>query len=498
MESLVAAVWLQAARAFLTDRPRREQENSRVNEIEFRALRNRAASLIALAAMALGAGAHGAAAETISGALARAYAGNPDINQQRASVRAIDENVPRAKSGYRPRITATADAGRQVTEFSPPTLLGKNTSSSNPRGYGVSITQNLWNGNRTDNGVRQAESGVLGSRETMRQTVQTILQNGATAYMNVLRDTAILNLRKNNITVLEEQLRQTRNRFQVGEVTRTDVAQSEASLAQARSDYFAAQSNLQSSIAFYRQTIGVEPKRLEPAKPIEALLPRSLAAAVQSSLVEHPAIQAALHNVDAQALNVKVIEGELYPTVGVTGSVNKRFDPSGFQPGAQTLTASIVGQISVPIYEGGEVYARTRQAKEQLGQARLQADLQRDAVRALVYSTWGQLETARAQIISGQAAVTAAEIALNGVREEAKVGQRTTLDVLNAQQALLNTRVLLVTAQRDRVVASYAVMAATGRLSPENLRLKVATYEPRVHYEQVKDKWIGLRTPDGR
>jgi outer membrane protein len=197
-------------------------------------------------------------------------------------------------------------------------------------------------------------------------------------------------------------------------------------------------------------------------------------------------------------LNVKVIEGELYPTVGVTGSVNKRFDPSGFQPGAQTLTASIVGQISVPIYEGGEVYARTRQAKEQLGQARLQADLQRDAVRALVYSTWGQLETARAQIISGQAAVTAAEIALNGVREEAKVGQRTTLDVLNAQQALLNTRVLLVTAQRDRVVASYAVMAATGRLSPENLRLKVATYEPRVHFEQVKDKWIGLRTPDGR
>lgn len=467
-----------------------------MNEIVFRVRRRHVAPLLVVGAIVVGV--QGASAETISGALARAYGGNPDINQQRASVRAVDENVARAKSGYRPRITGTADAGRQVTDFSPPTVLGKDTSTSNPRGYGVSITQNLWNGNRTDNSVRQAESGVLGSRETMRQTVQTILQNGATAYMNVLRDTAILSLRKNNITVLEEQLRQTRNRFQVGEVTRTDVAQSEASLAQARSDFFAAQSNLQSSIAFYRQTIGVEPKRLEPAKPIEALLPRSLAAAVQSSQVEHPAIQAALHNVDAQALNVKVIEGELYPTVGVTGSVNKRFDPSGFQAGAQTLTASIVGQISVPIYEGGEVYARTRQAKEQLGQARLQADLQRDAVRALVVSSWGQLDTAKAQIISGQAAVTAAEIALNGVREEAKVGQRTTLDVLNAQQALLNTRVLLVTAQRDRVVASYAVMAAIGRLSPENLRLKVATYNPNVHFEQVKDKWIGLRTPDGR
>mgnify|MGYP001766460547 CR=1 FL=1 len=449
----------------------------------------------ALFAVAIAA-AGNAQAESISGALARAYSGNPDINQQRAAVRATDENVPRAKSGYRPRVTATADVGRQWTDLHLPG--GRSASmTSNPRGYGVSITQNIWNGNRTDNSVRQAESGVLGARETMRQTEQTILQNGATAYMNVLRDTAILNLRKNNITVLEEQLRQTTNRFQVGEVTRTDVAQSEASLAQARSDYFAAQSNLQTSIASYRQIIGVQPSRLEPARPIEALLPKNLPAAVQVSQTEHPAVQAAMHNVDVQALNVKVVEGELYPTIGVTGSVAKRFDPAG-STASQTLTASIVGQLSVPIYEGGEVYARARQAKEQLGQARLQADLQRDAVRAQVVSTWGQLETAKAQIRSGQAAVTAAEIALNGVREEAKVGQRTTLDVLNAQQALLNTRVALVTAQRDRVVASYAVMAATGRLTADNLHLKVARYEPRVHFEQVKDKWIGLRTPDGR
>lgn len=452
-------------------------------------------ALIGLAALLFSPGAQ---AESISGALVRAYLGNPDINQQRASVRASDENIPRAMSGYRPRVTATADAGHQATEAHIPGLPREINTVSNPRGYGVSVTQNIWNGNRTENSVRQAESGVFASREAMRQTEQNVLQAGATTYMNVLRDTAILNLRRNNITVLEEQLRQTSNRFQVGEVTRTDVAQSEASLAQARSDFYAAQSNLQSSVAAYRQVIGVEPTRLEPARPIEALLPKSLAQAVQTSQVEHPAVQAALHNVDAQALNVKIVEGELAPTVGLTGAVNKRFDPTSSSVGTQTLSASIVGQISIPIYEGGEVYARARQAKEILGQARLQADLQRDAVRALVVSTWGQLETARAMIRSGQAAVTAAEIALNGVREEAKVGQRTTLDVLNAQQALLNARVLLVTSQRDRVVASYAVMAAVGRLSPTELNLKVARYEPRVHFDQVKDKWIGLRTPDGR
>ena len=475
-------------------------ENSRVKTIETGWRRGcrpsvKLTALVGAACLSLSSLAH---AETISGALSRAYSGNPDINQQRASVRASDENVPRAMSGYRPRVTATADAGRQWTESDIHGVPKTIKTVSNPRGVGLSVTQNLWNGNRTENGVRQAESGVFAARETMRQTEQTVLQNGATAYMNVLRDTAILNLRKNNISVIEEQLRQTRNRFQVGEVTRTDVAQAEASLAQARSDYFAAQSNLQSSVASYRQVIGVEPKRLEPARPIEALLPKSMVAAVQVSQVEHPAVQAALHNVDAQALNVKVVEGELYPTIGVTGSVAKRYDPSGLSIGSQSLSASIVGSISVPIYEGGEVYARARQAKELLGQARLQADLQRDAVRALVVSTWGQLETAKAQIVSGQAAVTAAEIALNGVREEAKVGQRTTLDVLNAQQALLNTRVLLVTAQRDRVVASYAVMAATGRLSAQNLNLKVANYDARAHFDQVKDKWIGLRTPDGR
>ena len=434
-------------------------------------------------------------AETISSALARAYMGNPDLNQQRAAGRATDEGVSRAVSGYRPQVSATATAGYNYLNE---TIGGGVTKGSAfPSAGGLTVTQNLFNGNQTTNGVRAAESTVLQSRETTRNTEQNTLQNGATAYMNVLRDTAILELNKNNITVLEEQLRQTRDRFNVGEVTRTDVAQAESSLATARSNYFTAQANLQNSIANFRQIIGVEPKRLEAARPIDGLLPATLQSAITVALSEHPAIQAAFHNVDVAQLQVQVQEGQLYPTLNVVGNVQQNNQYQGFANN-RLFNASVLGQLSVPIYQGGAAYAQIRQAKELLDQARLQADLQRDMIRAAVVSSWGQLETAKAVIRSSQAAVKSSEIALDGVREEAKVGQRTTLDVLIAQQTLLNARVNLVSAQRDRVVASYVVMAASGRLSATNLALNVVHYDPTIHYDQVKDKWIGLRTPDGR
>ncbi len=452
----------------------------------------------ALIVIALPSGASPSRAETMSSALARAYAGNPDLNQQRAGVRATDESLPRATSAWRP--TATANAQYGYTRLDNTDASGKlaplraNTANSS---YGLTVTQNLFNGNRTLNGVRQAESNIFGARETMRNTEQSVLLDGATAYMNVLRDTAILDLRKNNIIVLQEQLRQTVDRFTVGEVTRTDVAQAESSLATARSDYFTAQANLQTSIADYRQIIGVEPTRLEPARTIESLLPHTLGVAVELALAEHPQVQAALHAVDAAALQVKLVEGELYPTVNLVGSVQNNYNFQGV-PGERFLNASILGQVTVPIYQGGEVYARTRQAKETLGQARLQADLQRDLVRAAVVSSWGQLDTARGVIQSSKASVKSNEIALDSIRQEAEVGQRTTFDILFQQQQLLNARVALVTAQRDRVVASYAVMAAIGRLSAANLNLNVTQYDPTIHFDQVKDKWIGLRTPDGR
>lgn len=466
--------------------------------------------LTAVGALAGFAWAAPAWAESMSSALARAYQANPDLNQQRAGVRAQDENIPRATAAYRPTVSATAQYGFNALKesgssalASGTTLPGSGSSSeqfeynTEPATLGLSVTETIFNGNRNYNGVRQAESNVLGARETLRNTEQTVLQDGATAYMNVLRDTAILDLRKNNIIVLEEQLRQTRDRFNVGEVTRTDVAQAASSLASARADYFTAQANLETSIAEYHQVIGVDPTRLEPARSVEGLLPHTMQDAINVSLAEHPSIVAALHAVDAAALQVKLVEGELYPTLSVVGSVSQNYNYEGY-PGLRVFNGSVMGQLSVPIYTGGEVDARARQAKELLSQAELQADLQREAVRATVVTDWGLLDTAKAVIKSDEAAVKSAEIALEGVREEARVGQRTTLDILNAQQTLLNARVALVSAQRDRVVASYATLAAVGELSAANINLDVQQYDPTVHFDQVKDKWFGLRTPDGR
>ena len=366
-----------------------------------------------------------------------------------------------------------------------------------PRGAGITVTQTLFDGLRTTNNIRSAESNVFGSRETLRNVEQSVLQSGAQSYMDVLRDTAILDLRNSNIKVLEEQLRQTQDRFKVGEVTRTDVAQAEASVAGSRADYFAAQSQLQNSIASFRQVIGEQPTRLEPARPLDRGIPPSLENAIAVSQIEHPSIQAALHSVDVAGLQVKIAEGALYPTLSINGSAQQRYDVSNVG-NTSVFAASIVGSLSVPIYEGGASYATIRQAKEQLGTAEFQVDVSRDNVRAAVISSWGLLVSSKAAVQADQAQVNAAEIALNGTREEARVGQRTTLDVLNAQQTLLNARVQLVGAQRDRVVATYAILASCGRLSASGLNLRLQPYNPTVHFDQVKDKWFGLRTPDGR
>lgn len=435
-----------------------------------------------------------AKAETIPSALSRAYVGNPTLGSQRASVRATDENVPRALSGYRPSVTATANSGIQGLDG---IVSGRQLRQTTlPSTVGIQVNQNLFNGFRTSNSTRQAESQVLGARETLRNTEANTLYSGAQAYMNVLRDTAILDLQRNNRDVLEQQLEQTRIRFKVGEVTRTDVAQAESRLAQARSQVSAAESTLQTSIANYRQVIGVEPRHLATGAPVDRLVPRTLTAAVQTGLEEHPAVIAALHAVDAAEYQVKITEGELAPTLNVIGSVSQSWDQT--LAGDRFASASIVGQLSVPIYTGGEVYARVRQAKETAGQRRIEAEATRDQVRATIVSAWGALEAAKASILAAQAQVEAARIALIGVREEARVGQRTTLDILNQQQELLNAQVTLITSQRDRVVASYAVAGAIGRLSARTLGLKVELYSAKLHYDQVRDLPWGLTTPDGR
>jgi outer membrane protein len=450
---------------------------------------------------------HPAAAETLESALVKAYGNNPQLNAQRASVRATDEGVARAQAGYRPKLTASTDIGAQYLYNRAPNFLFGQTPTqvtrtiitsfrNNPRGAGAQLSQTLFDSGATSNSVRQAESLVLAARETLRNIEETVLFGGAQSYMNVLRDTATLNLQKSNVDVLEEQLRQTRDRFNVGEVTRTDVAQAQSRLEGAHSQVAAAQANLKADIATYRQIIGVEPKTLAPGRPIDRLLPPTLDGALKIALAGNPAILSAFHNVDAAELQVKIAEAALGPSVALQAQVQRRYDVQVSND--EKTSASVVATLTVPIYEGGSVYAQVRQAKETLGQQRLQADQARDQVRQLVVAAWGNLDASKAQTLAAQAQISASEVALNGVREEAKVGQRTTLDVLNAQQDLLNARVALVSAQHDRVVNSYQLLQGLGRLTLEFIAPRSEKYDPSVHYQQVRDLWWGTQTPNGK
>ncbi|WP_419829217.1 TolC family outer membrane protein [Methylobacterium sp.] len=365
-----------------------------------------------------------------------------------------------------------------------------------PSSASLTVSQTIFNGFQTDNSVRRAESTVYSQRETLRFTELTVLYNAVQAYMNVLSNTATLELNRNNVEVLEEQLRQTRDRFNVGEVTRTDVAQAEARLAGARSQVSAAESTLRTSIGVYRQNIGVEPRQLAPGRPLDRYVPINLDAAIAIGLREHPQVVSAIHAVDAAEAQVKILEGQLAPTLSLQGSLSQLYDQNG--PNTSFFVGFVGGRLNIPIYEGGQTYAQIRQAKETVGQTRIQVDQVRDQVRAQIVDFWGRLEAAKAQVIAAQAQVQANEVALNGVREEARVGQRTTLDVLNAQQELLNSRVNLILAQRDRVIFSYGVVQSIGQLTARFTALPVEYYSAKIHYDQVKDLWFGLRTPDGR
>jgi len=458
-----------------------------------------AASVLLLALM----GPLPALADTIEAALVRAYQNNPQLNAQRAVVRFTDEAVPQALSGYRPKVAVTASAGYQYTDTnltsggSPNAIVRTENHGANaPRSVGATITQNVFNGQVTANKTRAAESQVSGAREALRVLEQTVLLSAATIYMDYLRDSAIVEVQKSNVRVLEQTLKQTKDRFNVGEVTRTDVAQSEAQLAAGKTQLLTAEANLTTTRGNFRRIIGNEPEALAPGSPVDRYLPGTLPGAVELGLTQNPNVTAAMFGIDVSYLQVKVNEGALLPTVNLQASVSQVYEQQ--LTVFRTFNAAATAQLNIPIYQGGSEYSLIRQSKETLAQQRLVLEQTRDQARANVVTAWGQLVAGKAQVQSAQAQVAASEIALNGVREEAKAGQRTTLDVLNAQQALVNARVALVTAQHDRVVASYGVLNAIGRLSPIVLNLSTVTYDPSVHYHQVRDSWIGVRTPDGR
>ena len=426
-------------------------------------------------------------AETLNGALAKAYINNSSLNSARAGVRVTDEGVAIAKSGYRPTITGSANAGyasQDGTQFS--------TGS-----FGVSINQTIFDGFRTKNGIASAESQVFASRVNLRNEEQNTLFNAASAYMDVIRDNQIAVLRKKNVAFLVEQVRSAKARFDVGEGTRTDMAQADAGRAGAIARLNAAQAQAKSSAAIYRKIVGEDPRDLQGASGAGKLMPHSLTEALSIAAAEHPAISASKHAVDASDFGVKIAEGALLPTLGAEAGVSRNYQSPN--SGSTTFNRASIGlQLTVPIYQGGKVAAQVRQQKERLGQARIDVDVAIDSVRAAVTSAWTQMEASQASVSANKQVVAAAQLALDGVSEERKVGQRTTLDVLNAQSSVVDAQLSLVQAQRDVVVASYAVLSATGRLSVSRLGLGVQVQDPEEHYIAVKDKWFGLRTPDGK
>jgi outer membrane protein len=437
-----------------------------------------------------------ALSETLNEALASAYKVNPRLDAARATLRATDEEVPRAISGYRPTITGEADTSFENTFTRPPRVFNGD-GSSNPRGYSVQLVQPLFRGFRVVNTVAEAEATVRAGRETLRSVEQSVLLEAVTAYLDVVRDQAIVRLRENNVTVLTRDLRATQDRFNVGEVTRTDVAQAQARRAAAVSALDLAKSNLQTSRATYERVIGHPPSNLVEPKP-SAQVPKTLADSSEISARENPAVVAALYREQGARHAIDRIRGERLPSAQLEAGYQKRFDP---QVGIDMQeTTTVTGRVTVPFYSGGEVEARIRQAKHTHVGRLQEIEQARTEVLAQVVAAWSQLIAAKAQLESDQASVDANRIALAGVREEERVGQRTLLDVLNAEQELLNSEVNLVTTKRNLVVASYNVLSTIGRLNSQELGVSSLVYDPDAHYLEVRSKWfdVNITHSDGR
>lgn len=432
-----------------------------------------------------------ASAETLIDALSAAYQYSPTLDSARAQQRARDEDIARANSGYRPNINASANVGRQrIGTVSPlPGQSGHNVGS--PRGYAIDLVQPLFTGFQVTNSVNAAEATDRAGREILRGTEQQVLLDAVTAYGDVTRDQAIVKLDENNLKFLDAELKAQRDRFAVGEVTKTDVAQSEARRAVGQSDLDQARANLKSSRAIFEQVIGHPPSNLIEANPNTKLVPRSLQDAVAIGTKENPVVVQALYQEQAARYSVDQIRGQLLPQAQVEANYTDQYDSSqGIDEGT---SASVVASVTVPLYaNGGAIFAQVRQAKHNHIAALQQIEVQRALAQSQVVQAWSQLVGFKAQAVSDKASIVANTTALNGVREEERVGQRTVLDVLNAQQELLQSQVNLETTKRNILVASYTLVSAIGRLSVSEVGAATAVYNPEVHYQQVRNKWWGI------
>lgn len=431
-----------------------------------------------------------ASAQSLEAALAAAYTNNPTLDAARADLRAVDEGVSQALAGWRPSLSVAGDAGVTAAMSNSYSGTARNQHRE-PKSLTLSLSENLYEGGQTTAAIRYAENSVRAQRASLHVSEQTVLLDAATAYMNVVRDQAVVELNINNEQVLRRQLEAAQDRFQVGEITRTDVSQAEARLSGATASRIKAEGDLQASRAGYAKVVGMPPEKLDGAKPLVDL-PADFADALGIALKENPLVSSAEYSEAAARDNAEKIRGELLPSLDLTGSAARSLQGSTETSRTDSYTGKVT--LTVPLYQSGSVYSRLRAARQSVASKTFGVGKARRDVQEQVSRTWETLQSTKASILSYQAQITAAEVALEGVQREAAVGSRTVLDVLDAEQELLNAKVSLVRAQRDELVASFELKSALGRLTAQALALNVKIYDPAEHYGEVRDKWVGGRS----
>ena len=452
--------------------------------------RSRALASVALITLAMGAGAAPAGAETLQEAIGLAYRTNPTLLAQRANQRALDETIVQARSGLRPTISASAgvDYSRVDTD-----ALG--VVESDGATASISLSQNIWTAGRTARGIDAAEANVRAGRENLREVEQQVMTSVIQAYADVVRDMEILRIRQENITVLRRQLDESNARFEVGEITRTDVAQSEARLAQSDADLANAQAQLSVSRAAYAAVVGQAPADMA-ALPVLPGLPNDFDAALDVALVENPGVLAANYALQAAEANVAAARSEYLPSARLSASYGGTAnDLSGFD--LTDRTAFTAGaSVSVPLFTGGLTRSRVAQALERANAAQITVEGERRGVLQSVSSAYAQTVAAKSTLLAGEQAVRAASVAAEGVRQEAQVGLRTTLDVLNQELELRSAQVTLASAHRNQYVAQAQLLAAMGRLGGPNLDASIDAYDAEDNYNAVRNRsglpWDGV------
>lgn len=450
----------------------------------------RAAAGCLLAASVLAMPLQDARAQSLIDALASAYSTNPTLRAAQAELRSVNEQVPQALAGWRPTVSVSGSAGVESREQK--TSLGTSEDDLNPAQAQLEVSQNIWRGGRTVADTDRAKSTVQAQRAFLINTEQDVLLRAATAYMNVWRDESILQLNISNEQVLGQQLEASNVRFEVGELTRTDVSQSEARLALATANRVQAEGNLRASRAIYEELIGQPPVSVQPPPALRGL-PNSQQAVATQARQENPAVIAAAYLYRAAGYQIRNVTGELLPQVSVVGRLTASDEVVSSSTSEQS--AAVLAQVSIPLYQAGAVSSRVRQAKQVEGQRRLELDEARSNAEQRAITAWEALQSAEAQIRSFESQVSANSIALEGVRQEYSVGVRTTLDVLDAEQELFDSQVSLVGAQRDEIVAGFQLLSALGRMTAFELGLPVEIYDIQRDYEAIDDAWFGLNAP---